>query len=148
MSLKSWSDAGWIREQEPDPEMIRVALDAARKDLQQCQVEGLSPEWRLIIGYTCILNAAMAALLASGYRADRDQHHYRTLQSLQLTVGMPPNEVRRLDRYRKKRHISTYERVEAVSELEADEIAEAAAGVLVTVTKWLSERQPNLVEED
>lgn len=47
----------------------------------------MSPDWKLNIAYNAALQAATAALAASGYRAAREQHHYRTIQSLAHTLG-------------------------------------------------------------
>jgi len=40
------------------------------------------------IAYNAALQAAAAALAAAGYRASREQHHYRVIQSLRQT-GVP-----------------------------------------------------------
>jgi hypothetical protein len=46
----------------------------------------ISEDWKLNIAYNAALQAATAALAAAGYRAAREQHHYRTIQSLALTT--------------------------------------------------------------
>jgi len=42
----------------------------------------------MAIAYNAALQAATAALAAAGYRATRDQHHDRVIQSLRETVGV------------------------------------------------------------
>lgn len=125
--------------------MISRLLVGAEEDLRQCQLEGLGADWRMIIAYTVILNAATAALMAEGYRADRDQHHYRTLQSLEYTAGIEPATVRLLDGFRKKRHVSTYDRVGSVSDQEVREITQLATGLLERVMAWLVAAHPELL---
>ena len=88
---------------------------------------------------------ATAALAASGYRASRDQHHYRVIHSLRLTVGAGPALVELLDRFRKKRNVSIYERSGTISDQEADEMVELAEKLCATVETWLKNNRPELV---
>ena len=75
------------------------------RDLSNAKVAGLSDDWKLNIAYNAGLQAATVALAASGFRAAREQHHYRTIQSLALTLGWPTTKVDRFDRLRRKRNI-------------------------------------------
>lgn len=145
MSLKAWSDAGWIRETPVDPELIGKLLNRARDNFRESQLEGLSADWQLIIAYTAILKAASAALMAEGYRADRDQHHYRTLQSLEHTIGLEASTLSRLDRFRKKRHTSTYDSVGSVSDQEVKEITSMANSIVDAVTSWMKTTHPDIM---
>jgi len=54
-------------------------------------VEGLTADWRLNIAYNAALQAATAALAASGYRAAREAHHLRVMKSLEFTIGLDKN---------------------------------------------------------
>jgi hypothetical protein len=105
----------------------------------------LSADWRLNIAYNAALQAATAALAASGYRASRDQHHYRVIQSLELTIGADRNIVNRLDAFRKKRNVGGYERAGRVSEGEAREMRELAASIAVDVRSWMTRAHPELL---
>ncbi len=82
MSLENWRQSGWLSAHEPSPQEIADLLAIADRDLRDCQAEGLSTDWRFNIAYNALLQAATAALAAAGYRAARDSHHYRILQSL------------------------------------------------------------------
>jgi hypothetical protein len=53
--------------------------------------------------------AATAALAAAGYRASRDNHHYRVIQSLELTLGKDAKFIRAFDAFRRKRNVSNYD---------------------------------------
>lgn len=145
MSLKTWADAGWLRPVPPDPGIVRKLLSDSRDNLRQCQLDGLGADWRLIIAYTVILNSATAALMSAGYRADRDQHHFRTLQSLEHTIGLETPLLRRLDGFRKKRHVSTYDRSGAVSDQEVSEITQLAEELLERILAWLRAHHPELI---
>jgi len=137
MSLENWRSNGWISPQQPSPEEIRDLLAVAARDLKDCQSQDISADWRFNIAYNAILQAATAALAAAGYRAGRDSHHYRVLQSLALTVALDESILRQLDEFRKKRNLTGYERVGAVSDGELQEIIQAARTVRERVENWI-----------
>ena len=64
----------------------------------------------LAIAYNAALQCAIAALAACGYRASREAHHYRVIQSLPHTIGADAKLVAQLDAFRKKRNVGDYER--------------------------------------
>ena len=68
-------------------EALRDLLSIIDRDLKDCQTPGLSNDWRFNIAYNAALQCATVALAASGYRATRDAHHYRTIHSLELTIS-------------------------------------------------------------
>jgi hypothetical protein len=72
------------------------------RDLKDSQAQDVSDDWRFAIAYNAALQAATAALAAAGYRTSRDNHHYRVIQSLELTLGKDTKFVRALDAFRKK----------------------------------------------
>ena len=71
--------------------------------------EGRIDDGWFAIAYNAALQAAPAALAAAGYRASRDNHHYRVIQSLELTIGKESKFIRSFDAFRKKRIVSNYE---------------------------------------
>lgn len=127
--MQSWLRNGWLTEHRSSRQEIENLLRAADRDLADSRASGLSADWRLSIAYNAALLAATAALTASGYRASRDMHHYRVIQSLAFTVKGDPALIDQLDRFRKKRNISDYERAGAVSDQEAEEMLELASGL-------------------
>jgi hypothetical protein len=115
------------------------------RDLADSGREGLSADWRMAIAYNAALQAATAALAAAGYRASRDQHHYRVIQSLRETIRAAASLVNTLDAFRKKRNVTGYERVGLVSDADAESMRELALRVRDAVTTWLRKRHPGLV---
>jgi hypothetical protein len=105
--LRDWQKNSWLVEHKSSAEEISALLAIVERDLANAKVTGLADDWRLSIAYNAALQAATAALAASGFRAAREQHHYRTIQSLALTIGWPAAQVDRFDRFRKKRNIET-----------------------------------------
>jgi hypothetical protein len=115
------------------------------RDLVDSGREGLSADWRMAIAYNAALQAATAALAAAGYRASRDQHHYRVIQSLRETIRADASLVNTLDTFRKKRNITGYERAGLVSDADAESMRELALRVRDGVTTWLRRHHPDLV---
>jgi hypothetical protein len=145
MSLTAWLGYGWLTEHQPTSGEIRDLFALIERDLADCEVEGLSPDWRLGIAYNAALQAAMAALTACGYRPAREAHHYRTIQSLPYTIGSPSSVVTRLDLFRKKRNLGGYERPGAVSDRDAAEMIALARDLVGEVRRWMASNHPELL---
>ena len=145
MSLRDWLRNSWLTEHATSPEEIVALLALVERDLANAQIAGLSADWKLNIAYNAALQAATASLAASGFRATRDQHHYRTIQSLALTMGWPAERVSQFDRYRKKRNIGGYETAGLASEQEAGEMQRLAANLRDEVLVWLHDNHPRLL---
>jgi hypothetical protein len=144
MSLGDWLRNSWLVEHKTSPEEIAALLAIVERDLANAKVAGLSEDWRFNIAYNAALQAATAALAASGFRAVREQYHYRTIQSLAMTIGWPNGKVDRLDRFRKKRNITGYETAGVISQAEAKEMLEVAAELRGAVLAWLRKQHPRL----
>ena len=145
MSLKDWLSNGWLIEHKTSAQEIKDLLEVAERDIADCQASGLSPDWRLSIAYNAALQTATAALAASGYRASRDSHHYRVIQSLADTIGADASLVDQFDSFRKKRNIGGYERAGLISDQEAVEMLSLAENLLDMVEKWLRANHPELL---
>jgi hypothetical protein len=142
MSLKNWLENGWLIKHETSLEEIRNLLGVTDRDLCDCQSPGLSADWRMNIAYNAALQVATAALAVCGYRASRDSHHYRVIQSLAFTIGVKNELIAQLDQFRKKRNIGGYEQAGLVSDAEADEMIALAQRLREEVTKWIQTRYP------
>jgi hypothetical protein len=147
MSLPDWHKNGWLTEQQTSQREIADLLGVVDRDLADCKTPGLSADWRLNIAYNAALQGATAALAAAGYRATRDWHHYRVIQSLAHTIGAESALVAQLEQFRKKRHIGGYERAGSVSDHEADEMAALARQLRQSVIDWLQANHAALLGE-
>jgi len=145
VSLQDWLKSRWLIEHQTSRQEIADLLGMADRDLVQCRTPHLSPDWQLNIAYNAALQAATAALAASGYRAARETHHYRVIQSLAYTIKADERLITQLDKFRKKRNISDYERAGAVSEQEAKEMFALAKNLRDEVEKWLRSNHPELL---
>jgi len=146
MSLKNWLNNGWLTEHRTSTQEITALLAVADRDLTDCRTSGLSSDWRLNIAYNAALQASTAALAASGYRALREAHHYRVIQSLAHTIKADAGFIALLDQFRKKRNVGGYEQAGMVSDQEAKEMADLALKLRQNVEKWLRENHPDLLD--
>jgi hypothetical protein len=145
MSLKNWLDSGWLTEHKTSPEEIRNLLGVADRDLTDCRSVGLSADWRMNIAYNAALQAATAALAVCGYRASRDSHHYRVIQSLAHTIGADKKLIAQFDKFRKKRNIGGYEQAGLVSDKEADEMVVLGQQLREEVELWIRANYPKFL---
>jgi len=145
MSLRDWLENDWLTEHRTSAGEIRDLLKAVERDLADSRISALSPDWRLSIAYNAALQAATAALAAAGYRASRESHHYRVVQSLAHTIEAEESLIARFDRFRVKRNIGTYERSGMISDHEADEMVELAIEIHERVKGWLQKEHPDLL---
>jgi len=144
MSLRSWLQNSWLVQHTTSPEEITNLLAISDRDLAACQVEQLPTDWRFAIAYNAGLQAATAALAAAGYRAARDNHHYRVIQSLEFTTAPGTKLIATFDGFRKKRNVSSYDVAGVVSDREADEMLKLATKLRADVEKWIRATRPEL----
>ena len=143
--MQNWAKNGWLIEHKTSPQEIKDLLAISDRDLATCQIGGLSPDWQLSIAYNAVLQAAAAVLAACGFRASREAHHYRVIQSLACTINAEPLLIIQLDQFRKKRNITDYERAGAVSDSEAKEMITLAKRLREDVEKWIRANRPELL---
>ncbi len=145
MTLTDWQKYGWLTAHQTSAREIADLLAVVERDLADSAAGKVSADWRLNIAYNAVLQAATAALAASGFRASRDQHHYRIIQSLRETVGTDERLVTTLDAFRKKRNLGEYERAGIASDADAAEMRKLAERLRDDVVEWLQENHPDLL---
>jgi hypothetical protein len=149
MGLEDWFRNGWIEKHETTPEELEQLLLAADQDICNAELIGLSADWRHNIAYNAALRCATAALATAGYRARPDLRHYRTIQSLILTIGSEMHDVCAcLDKARKSRAEAVYEHSGTISDAMANEVLELAKTLRKQVETWLRNNHPHLVKEN
>lgn len=146
MNLADWERNGWLTKHKTSPGEIRDLLAVVDRDLKDSAAEAISADGRLNIAYNAALKAATAALAAAGYRATREQHHYRVIQSLAGTIGAAPALIVVFESFRKKRNIADYERAGVASVVEAREMRAFARDLRDSVVSWLHRRHPQLIK--
>jgi len=87
MSLANWAENHWLRHHQTSPQEICDLLNIVERDLRDGQNAGLSADWKFGIAYNAALKLCTILLYASGYRAEKNLQHYRTIQALPLIMG-------------------------------------------------------------
>jgi uncharacterized protein (UPF0332 family) len=147
VSLETWVENGWLQRHEASAEEIGDLCLAARRDLADARKD-LSPAWRFAIAYNAALRLCTAALYSAGYRATRDQKHYRTIAALPLLLGPDIRELAGfLDACRTKRHDVTYESLTALSQEEAQELIVAVGELDRRIADWLRKVRPDAIKD-
>ena len=146
MSLQNLLKIGQLKEHPPDAAEVQRLLAAAGRNLTDARVTTISPETRFDAAYRAVMQAALAALMAHGYRPDtnRPGHHVTVLQGLTLTIGLAPARVTVLDTLRRKRNTSDYTG-EDIDDSSAEHCTAEADRLLQDVTAWLKAHRPQLV---
>ncbi|OGN96566.1 MAG: hypothetical protein A2Z77_00950 [Chloroflexi bacterium RBG_13_51_36] len=147
MSLKLWSENGWLKEHKPTSREIAELLAVADRALKDCQIPELSNEGKLNIAHNAALQSSAAALAAAGYRASREAYHYYVIQSLAFTLQLEERIIRRLNKLRLKRNISDYKRPGMVTEQEAQDMIELAKLIRRQVEEWIRNNHKELAGE-
>jgi len=95
---------------EPDPLTIRRLLAAAKRNIQDSHLSGLSNENRFDAAYKAIMQIANAALQARGFRTltSKPGHHQTMIQSLVKTLNVDFETMIVLDALRKQRNVADY----------------------------------------
>jgi hypothetical protein len=129
-----------------DKSLVGLLIQAAERNVADAQLKGLSVENRFDVAYKAVMQMAMVALNANGYRPLKSKpgHHQTAIQTLVLTVGLPLPTVIVLDALRKQRNLADYSG-DLVPESAAVECLAAAQELLDHVRAWLRANRPDLI---
>jgi hypothetical protein len=145
MTLQNWRANGWLRPHETTRQEISDLLQIVDRDLVDARKD-MSADWQFGIAYNAALKLCTVLLSASGYRAERNLQHYRTLQALPLILGDERQEdADYLDACRVKRNQAEYDRVGVVSQGEAEELIGFVEEFRETVLRWLQVHHKSLI---
>jgi len=136
---------GQVKEHPPSAVEIQQLLAAAQRNLADARVREISAETRFDAAYKAIMQAALAAMMAHGYRPDanRPGHHMTVVQALSLTIDLPAARVTVLDTLRRKRNVVDYTG-EDIDDGSAETCAKEAKRLIDEVRAWLRANRPNL----
>ena len=145
VSLQNLLKIGQLKEHSPDAAEVQRLLAAAGRNLADARVTTISPETRFDAAYKAVMQAALAVLMAHGYRPDtnRPGHHVTVLQGLTLTIGLAPARVTVLDTLRRKRNLSDYTG-EDIDDSSSEHCIAEAERLLQDVVAWLKVHRPHL----
>jgi hypothetical protein len=148
MTLQNLLKIGQLKAHETDGAEIQRLLTSAARALEDSRVQGISPESRFSAGYRAIMQAALAALMANGFRPNTNKpgHHMTVLQSLPTTIGLDNSRLAVLDALRRKRNLNDYTGAD-IDEGLATACTEQGALLLGDVRAWIGQNRPDLWEE-
>jgi len=146
MTLANLLRIGRLKEHQTDAAEIHKLLNAARRNLRDSRIHQVSPETRFDAAYKSIMQVALAALMANGYRPDTNSpgHHMTVLQSLPKTIGLANERMVVLDALRRRRNLSDYTG-EDVDDSFAVNCTHEAGVLLKDVAAWLALSHPELM---
>lgn len=130
----------------PDRAQVAKLLAAAERNIADAQLSGLSAENRFDAAYKAIMQLAMLALHANGYRTRTSVpgHHQTAIQTLTRTIGLQPVKVRLLDALRRQRNLSDYSG-DLVADSAVVDCVAGAKDLLSLVRGWLSAQRSDLL---
>lgn len=124
---------------------VQRLLAAAERNLADAAVQAISDENRFDAAYKCIMQCAMAALSAHGYRTPTSQpaHHKTAIPSMTLTIALDSKTMVLLDTLRRQRNVNDYDGV-PISPSAVAEGTRQAQALLQRVRAWLAQHRPDL----
>ena len=145
MTLNNLVQIGKLKPHKTTREEIARLLAAMRRNLQDARLADISPESRFDIAYKAVMECALVAVMANGFRPSTSEpgHHATVIQSLPKTVGLSNERLIVLDKLRKKRNLSDYTG-EGISDEEAAACVRAAVDLATTVEQWLRVHRSDL----
>ena len=145
MTLRQWSDNGWLRPHTTTPEEIENLFQIVDRDLKDAR-SGVSADWRFGIAYNATLKLCTILLYAEGYKAERNLQHYRTIQALPKILGsQKKDDSDYLDTCRAKRNTAEYDSVGVATDRDSDELIEFAENFRDEVMAYLRKNHPELL---
>jgi len=149
MTLDNLLRIGKLKPHAADKAEIGRLLAAAGRALADAGIERLSSDARLDLAYRAIMQVALAAMLAQGYRPATSEpgHHQLIIQALPKTAGIAADRIRVLDGYRAVRNQSDYRGV-PVSDAVAQECLAEARALVDEIRGWLAAHHPRLMQSD
>jgi hypothetical protein len=95
MSLENLLKINKLQTHHPSRESVQRLLQAAARNIEDARVAAISGETRFDAAYKCIMQCAMVALWANGYRTSSSQpgHHQTAIQTLPITIALDQSTV-------------------------------------------------------
>ena len=145
MSLENLLKINRLQRHVASREAVQRLLLAASRNIEDARVGAVSGETRFDAAYKCIMQCAMVALWANGYRTSTSQpgHHQTAIQTLPHTIGLDKGTVIVLDALRKQRNVNDYEG-DPISDQAVGECIKQAEQLHRLVSAWVATNRPDL----
>lgn len=147
MTLRDWENNGWLKPHRTSPKEIRDLLRVVDREISDAGQLIISVDAQFTHAYQAALQLCTALLYASGYRASREAHHYRTISTMPLILGNErQGDAGYLNACRNKRNDADYRLAGAITETDAKELLEFSIVFRRDVIDWLKANYPKLME--
>ncbi len=145
MSLENLLRIGKLKAHAAERVEVVRLLGAAERGLRDAASPALSGDSRLDLAYRAIVQAALVAMLAHGFRPATSEpgHHQVLIQALPKTIDLPPERLQMLEAYRAARNQSGYRGI-PVSDAVAEACIEDGHRLLAEVRAWLQAHRADL----
>jgi hypothetical protein len=146
MTLQNLLRIGKLKEHAPTAAELRRLLAAVDRNLADSAVTDISDETRFDAAYKAVMQCALAAMMASGYRPSTSEpgHHVTLIQSLPLTLGLDNATWIVLDALRRKRNGNDYTGDIVAGDM-VDECVAQATRLRALLHKNLTSLHPDLL---
>jgi len=110
VTLQNLLRIGRLKEHVPTPAEVQRLLEAIDRNLADAAVSAISDETRFDAAYKAVMQCALVAMLAAGYRPATSEpgHHQTMIQSLPFTLGVDDDVWVVLDALRRQRNANDY----------------------------------------
>ena len=110
MTLQNLLKIGRLKTHQPSAAEVQRLLAAINRNLLDAAATNISDETRFDVAYKAVMQCALAAMPAAGYRpaANEPGHHQTMIQSLPLTLGVSNEVWVVLDALRRQRNANDY----------------------------------------
>jgi hypothetical protein len=108
--LENLLKIGRLKAHQPSAAEVQRLLAAISRNLHDAAVTNISDETRFDAAYKAVMQCALVAMMAAGYRpaANEPGHHQTMIQSLPLTLGVGNDVWVVLDALRRQRNANDY----------------------------------------
>lgn len=146
MTLQNLLRIGKLKAHNPTAVEVKKLLAAAERNLADAEIVQISDETRFDAAYKAVMQCALAAMLAAGYRPSTSEpgHHVTLIQSLPLTLGLANEAWIVLDALRRKRNANDYTG-DVVTHDMVEECAAQARSLLAALKEHLKKNHPALL---
>lgn len=148
MSLKDWSDNGWLKIHKTDKQEIQNLLKIVERDISDANNTSLSPDWQFGIAYNAALKLCTIIVYLQGYRPENTLAHYRTIMSLKEIPGQNWTQYcAYLNSCRIKRNNLEYDSIEVISLSEAKQLLDFLTMFKGETIKYIQEHFPDFLQK-
>ncbi len=149
MSLENLLKIHQLQRHTATAQEVQRLLAAAGRNLADSAVQSISDETRFDAAYKAIMQCALVALMANGYRPSTTTpgHHQTMIQSLGHSLGLGNDVWIVLDSLRKKRNLNDYSG-DPIEPAAVRACTGHAQMLLTTTRRWLSQHRPDLFTDN